>query len=154
MRCTNQMRCNAWKRVARPREIETELVLNHLLPHMETLAVHLSKPSAAPPPEVSEWKRELRYREATPPEYLLPHDRERIVELQGLIASASAMQAPQSDADFARICLMLTDVTLGEGGWFSREEPDRNRDLRHLVSRVSFNVLTRRIQNVVLRMAN
>lgn len=154
MRCTNQMRCNSWKRVARPREIETELVLNHLLPHMETLAVHLSKPSAAPPPEVSEWKRELRYREATPPEYLLPADRERIVELQGLIASAAAMQTPQSDADYARICLMLTDVTFGVGGWFSREEPDRNRDLRQLVSRVSFNVLTRRIESVALRVAN
>lgn len=154
MRCTNQMACEAWSRVARPRQIETELVVNYLLPHMETLAAHLARPAATVPAEVAEWKRELRYREATPPEYLLAHDRERIIELQGLIAAASAMQTPHSDADYARICLMLTDVTMGEGGWFSREEADRNRDLRLLVSRVTFNVLTRRIEGVDLKVAN
>ncbi len=154
MRCTNQAACEAWSRVARPREIEIDLVANHLQPHMETLAAHLSSPRVSVPAEVAEWKRELRYREATPPEYLLPHDRERIVELQGLIASATTMQNQHNGEDFARIFLILSDVTFGEGGWFSREEADRNRDLRLLVSRVSFDVLTRRIEAVDLRVPN
>ena len=105
-------------------------------------------------PDVAEWRRELRFREATPQEYLLPHDRERIVELQGLIAMASELEQPQNDADFARICLMLTDVTLGEGSWFSREEADRNRDLRQVVSRVDFCMETRKIMQVRFRVPN
>jgi DNA invertase Pin-like site-specific DNA recombinase len=151
MRCTNQHGCSAWSKAARPHLIETELLVNHLLPHMGKLASTLAQPVVASPPELAEWKRELRYREATPAEYLLPHDRERIVELQGLIESASQARAPHNEADHARIVLMFTDVTFGEGSWFSRSEPDRNRDLRVLVSRVSYDVLMRRIQNVVLR---
>lgn len=151
MRCTNQHRCEAWSKVARPHEIEVQLVTGHLLPHMSTLAAQLARPIASPPPEVAEWRRELRFREATPPEYLLPHDRERIVELQKMIASATAMQSPHSDADYARIMLTLTNVTMGADSWFSRPEPDRNRDLRLLVSRVSYDVLMRRIEKVGLR---
>lgn len=155
MRCTNQRKCKAWTKVARPREIETELVANHLLPYMSKLAARLTEPAvSAAPPEVAEWKRELRFREATPSEYLLPHDRKRIIELQGLIASAKAMQQPRNDAVYASLCLMLTDVTFGNGSWFSRSEADRNRDLRLLVSRVSLNVLMRRIERVDLKVAN
>lgn len=154
IRCTSERKCEAWSKSVRPHLIETELIVNHLLPHMDGLARQLARPASTPSPEVAEWKRELRYREATPPEYLLPHDRERILELQGLIATASAMQAPHSDADHARILLTLTDVTLGDGSWFSRQEQDRNRDLRLLVSRVSYHVLMRRIESVALRVPN
>ena len=151
LRCTNHRLCEASSRSIRPHLIETELLVKHLLPHMDGLARRLTQPVQAQPPEVAEWKRELRYRKATPAEYLLPHDRERIVELQGLIASAASMQPVHSDADYARILLSLTDVTLGDGSWFSRPEPDRNRDLRLLVNRIAYHIFTRRIENVDLR---
>lgn len=151
LRCSAAGVCSHSTKSARAHQIEAQLVTDHLLPHMDKLAAQLTQPVAAASPELAEWKRELRYREATPPEYLLPHDRERIVELQGLIASASQTTAPRSDADFARIMLTLTDVTLGRGSWFSRQEADRNRDLRLLVARVSYDVLMRRIETVALR---
>lgn len=134
--------------------IEQPLIINHVLPYMEKIATSITKPIKVASPDVAEWRRELRFREATPQEYLLPHDRERIVELQGLIAMASELEQPQNDADFARICLMLTDVTLGEGSWFSREEADRNRDLRQVVSRVDFCMETRTIMQVRFRVPN
>ena len=61
------------------------------------------------------------------------------------------MQPVHSDADYARIFLSLTDVTLGDGSWFSRPEPDRNRDLRLLVNRIAYHIFTRRIESVDLR---
>ena len=154
LRCSGARVCALSTRTVPSHVVETQLVVDHLLPHMSTLAAQLAQPVAAAPPELTEWKRELRYREATPSEYLLPHDRERILELQGLIASASAIQNPNHDAEYARILLSLTDVTLGAGSWFSRPEPDRNRDLRVLVSRVSYQVLMRRIERVDLRVPN
>lgn len=153
LRCTSQGKCQYATKSIPSDQVETELIANHLLGKMGALAAHLTQPAAEPPPEVAEWKRELRYREATPDEYLLPHDRERIVELQGLIASAVPMQSVHSDADYARIYLMLSDVTLGAGSWFSREEADRNRDLRLLIASVAYDVAMRRIQNVRFRAA-
>lgn len=154
MRCTSHRLCEASSRSIQPHLIETELIVNHLLPHMDGLALQLAQPVCVQSPEIAEWKRELRYREATPAEYMLPHDRERILELQRLISSASAMQPVHNEADYARVLLALTDVTFGAGSWFSRPEQDRNRDLRLLVGSISYHVLTRRIERVTHRVPN
>ena len=147
LRCTARSDCPARTRSVRAYLIEVPLVAKWLRPHISRIIDAQIPTTERPPPEIAAWKRELRFRESTPNEYLLPADRERINELKALIA-AGTPQRRTDDASMAKLALTLEDVSMNSGSWFSRTPEQRNADLRLVIASVLVDARTKSIHKV------
>lgn len=142
LRCS-KITCSRRNMVAGPLERQLHGLLGE---RMNRLVEGLAERQrlVTPPPEVTEWRRELQAREAIPVEFRQPADQQRIQELQGLIQAA--LQGPaQLDAIGV---LALRSRVLDVVGWFNRPEENRNADLRQLVRGVTVDPERREITDV------
>jgi hypothetical protein len=115
----------------RPHLAEQELLLQHVLPRIQQLAVIRATPLqiVGEHPQTGEWKRELQFRR----EYAaVQADHDRIRELEAMIAGEKVYKPNAADpAKIAEIALVLSDSSLR--GWLSKSEELRNADLRELL---------------------
>jgi hypothetical protein len=115
----------------------------------------VSQPTAAPTPEKKQWMRELQHRKRTPPEFLLPAERERINELEILIAREAVPTLLMETPDIAALALRLTNVTLGAASsWFSDPPPVRNENLKALLRCCIIDANERRVISATFTLAS
>jgi hypothetical protein len=76
----------------------------------------------------------------------MPSDRERINQLEVLIARTSEPIPMQNTPNLAALALKLTNVTLGmESSWFSDQPPARNQNLKALLESITIDADAKRI---------
>jgi DNA invertase Pin-like site-specific DNA recombinase len=152
LRCTSRQRCPFANKNLQAIAIEQMLLIEYVIPEMESIINSMKRkalPQMPPPPEKREWLRELRHRKQTPPEFLMPSDRERINELEILVARASDPIPTVNTPDLSLLALRLTNATLGkESSWFSDPPPVRNQNLQALLQSVTIDALKHRIASV------
>jgi DNA invertase Pin-like site-specific DNA recombinase len=158
IRCYSRLGCSVKYKNIPALDIEQMLIIEHVMPRMESI-INATKrdlqQDAAPLPEKKQWLRELRHRTQTPPEFLMAADRERINELQILIARASEPIAAVDTPDLAALALKLTNATLGAASsWFSDPPPIRNENLKALLQSITIDAQTKRIASATFRLAN
>lgn len=155
LRCDSRRGCSVKGRNAPALIIEQLLLIEHVMPRMEAIisasACHMQHTATASP-ERAQWLRELRHRKRTPPEWLMPSERERINELERLIAADERSQSPVEAPDLAPLALRLTNVTLSAASsWFSDPPPIRNQHLKQLLASVTVAADQRRVICVSFR---
>lgn len=148
--CDNRAECPAACRYVPALMIEQLLLIQHVIPRIEALIAQKQSETQAPSkpsPQVTEWRRELRFRQRTPQEFLLPAERERINELQLLIARANEPAIATSTPDLAPLALRLANATLDPVcSWFSDPPSVRNENLKALLASVTVDALKRQIR--------
>jgi hypothetical protein len=156
--CDNRAHCSAAMRYVPAIAIEQMLLIEHVMPRMEAIisaTQHHCSVVAAPSAERAQWLRELRHRKRTPIEFLMPAERERINELELLIARANNSPVATDTPDIAPLALRLTNATLGvASSWFSDPPPTRNTNLKALLASVTVAAVERRITCVSFRIGN
>lgn len=149
LRCYSKIGCSVANRKIPALAIEQMLVIEHVMPRIESMLIATQRetqPMAALTPEKKQWLRELRHRKQTPPEFLMPSDRERINQLEVLIARTSEPIPMQNTPNLAALALKLTNVTLGmESSWFSDQPPARNQNLKALLESITIDADAKRI---------
>lgn len=158
LRCTARQRCPAASKNIPTLDIEQMLIIEHVMPRMEAIvnaSQRISQPITAPTPEKKQWMRELQHRKRTPPEFLLPAERERINELEILIAREAVPTSLMQTPDIAALALRLTNVTLGAASsWFSDPAPVRNENLKALLRCCIIDANERRVISATFTLAS
>jgi DNA invertase Pin-like site-specific DNA recombinase len=158
LRCDSRYGCSVKGKNMPTIAIEQMLLIEHVMPHMEAIvnaSQRISQPSTAPTPEKKQWMRELQHRKRTPPEFLLQAERERINELEILIAREAVTTSTLQTPDLAALALRLSNVTLGvASSWFSDPPPVRNRNLKALLQCCIIDANEKRITGATFRLAS
>lgn len=158
LRCISRYGCSVKGRNTQAILIEQKLLIQYVMPRIEEIiksVANQTQPQLEPTAEKRQWLRELRHRKQTPPEFLMASDRERINELELLIARANEPTSTIETPDLAALALRLTNVTLdGTSSWFSDPPPVRNRSLRMLLQSVTVDAVRDHIASVTFALDN
>jgi hypothetical protein len=158
LRCDSKRGCSVKGKNVKTLDIEQMLLIEHVMPRMEEIlntTQRQSQQESAPTVEKSQWLRELRHRKRTPPEFLMPAERERINELELLLARSKEPILTINTPDMAALALKLTNATLGvASSWFSDPPLVRNQNLKALLVCVTVDAHIRRITGATFRIAS
>jgi DNA invertase Pin-like site-specific DNA recombinase len=158
LRCDLRRGCSVTSKNIPTIAIEQMLLIEYVMPRMEAIVnatQRESQPDTAPTPEKKQWIRELQHRKRTPPEFLLPAERERINELEILVSRTTEPTLAIDTPDLAAMALRLTNATLGMGSsWFSDPPPVRNQNLKALLVCITVDAHIRRVTGATFRIAS